>query len=88
MFNLKQGQFPVMSIEGVRLPFNDADIGKEYEITGLVRIDSIRPQGPVFTFEVHKIGFPDVEGKGKIEGRKAVKLAAQSGITVIINTGE
>jgi hypothetical protein len=86
MINLKQGAYPTFSVGGEQLPFNDADVGKEYEIAGLVKLDSIRSEGPVFTFEVRKIDFPELD-TGTISGRKKKKLSA-SGVTVIINTGK
>ncbi len=84
MINLKQGTYPKFVIEGVQLPLNDADTGKTYTITAVVKLDAAKSQGPAFTFEVQKIGFPELE-RGTIQGRKNTKLKAQSGVTIIVN---
>jgi hypothetical protein len=89
MINLKQGSYPLFTVDGIDLPFNDADIGKTYKFEGVVKLDHIRPEGPVFTFEVQKLAFPEVDGEGDLtttQRRKNAKMSAQ-GINVTVNLG-
>jgi len=88
MINLKQGEYPAFAVNGIQLPFNDSDVGKTYDFEGVVKLDHIRSEGPVFTFEVQKLDFPGIIEPeiGTIQGRKNKKMRAQ-GINVTVNLG-
>ena len=84
MTELQKGNYPTFQADHVDLPFSDADVGSRFEFTGTVKLDSIKPEGPTFTFEVLEIDFPEKE-QGTMKARKAKRQVRAGG--VIINIG-
>ena len=77
MFHLQSGEGPKFRVEGLRLPFDGADIGQIFDMTGQVKIDAIVPEGGVYVFEVLNIGFPRREEGTLAERHKIRNLKAQ-----------
>lgn len=77
MIDLMIGNYPSFSISGIQLPFDFPNIGKEFKFKGIVKLDHIREEGPVFTFEIRKIDFPGVDfDVGTVKERKRKKTKA------------
>lgn len=85
MTELQKGNYPTFQVDHVDLPFSDADVGGRFEFTGTVKLDSIAPEGPTFTFEVLEVEFPEKE-QGTIKARKAKRNIQASGVTINIGT--
>lgn len=84
MIELQKGNYPTFQADHVEMPFSDADVGKRFEFTGAVKLDSIAPEGPTFTFEVLEIEFPEKE-QGTMKARKEKRLKRTgSGVNVFI----
>jgi len=84
MIELQKGNYPKFQADHVEMPFSDADVGKRFEFTGTVKLDSIAPEGPTFTFEVLEIEFPEKE-QGTVKSRKAQRQIRTSGVTINVN---
>ena len=84
---MQKGDYPNFKVTGKDLPFSDADVGKRFEFTGKVKLDTLTPEGPTFVFEVLEINFPEKE-TGTIGSRKRKRNIAGAGVKITIETGD
>lgn len=83
MIELQEGSYPTFKVDGKDLPFTAADVGQTFEFSGKVKLDSITPEGPTFTFEVLEVEFPEKE-QGTLKSRRDKRQKAAGGVTINI----
>lgn len=82
MIVLQKGNYPTFTVDHKDLPFSDADVGKRFEFSGTVLLDTIKPEGPVFAFQILEIEFPEKE-QGTIKSRKEKRNITAGGAVTI-----